>query len=682
LFGSSSQTSTSSSHAAYPSSSVQANGQQMRTSTSSTFSPSKSKPSNTQKDQQAGSDQLVPSIDSASSGDHHVISEKVAKAYEFLKDEKPLKPAKNVRSELKGLREEGRMQAYGWSLPKRDSSKTSSSSNLSVPVPVYCRPLFEQDNNLKLSCASTVDFTYDAKICPDFDDLISSCRFSHFKSINGTADASPVYKSSCIWICNLNDNDTHVSILDSNRPSDILYQFTIKNIKVYCIQTVPGVKQIDLLNEHSSITNLNVDELNRNLMDNRAMDSEYPNLVQCTNPSIRNENIQILNEKPSLKDEEIEAHLMNSTRRGEKHLNMLYPTMWLGSQDGYLIVHSSINDVSTYIASIKLKDAVLTIVHNQAKVFVGLADGSLAIFKRDEKGSWDLRNYYLINFDKPHHSIRCLNNVEENLWCACRNKIFIFNTKQFKILNVIEAHPRKENQVRHIVSVNQGVWVSIRLDSTLRLYHAKTYQLLQYLDIEPFITKMLGTSNLGLSLIRISSLLIDCKRIWIGTGNGVILSIPFNEELAKSANNHSFPGSVVRTNDQSLVSDGAVPYCNIADAQFSFHGHRDSIKFFLSVPSQVIQKAKPIANEQAVESSVSKSNTYQNVEAMLILSGGHGYIDFRIGDSSTSSSASNEKKLTTAELVEMKADEKTGALNSNSKTDRSHLIVWQISSCN
>ena len=61
---------------------------------------------------------------------------------------------------------------------------------------------------------------------------------------------------------------------------------------------------------------------------------------------------------------------------------------------------------------------------------------------------------------------------------------------------MIEVHPRKENQVRHIVSFKDGVWISIRLDSTLRLYHAKTYQPLQYLDIEPFITRMLGNFEL------------------------------------------------------------------------------------------------------------------------------------------------------------------------------------------
>jgi len=37
-----------------------------------------------------------------------------------------------------------------------------------------------------------------------------------------------------------------------------------------------------------------------------------------------------------------------------------------------------------------------------------------------------------------------------------------------------------------------GVWVSIRLDSTLRLYHAHTYEHLQDVDIEPYVSKMLG----------------------------------------------------------------------------------------------------------------------------------------------------------------------------------------------
>lgn len=76
-----------------------------------------------------------------------------------------------------------------------------------------------------------------------------------------------------------------------------------------------------------------------------------------------------------------------------------------------------------------------------------------------------------------------------------------------------------------------GVWVSIRLDSTLRLYHAHTYEHLQDVDIEPYVSKMLGTGKLGFSFARITALLVSCNRLWIGTGNGVVISVPLTEAI-------------------------------------------------------------------------------------------------------------------------------------------------------
>lgn len=55
-----------------------------------------------------------------------------------------------------------------------------------------------------------------------------------------------------------------------------------------------------------------------------------------------------------------------------------------------------------------------------------------------------------------------------------------------------DAHPRKESQVRQLAWDGDGIWVSIRLDSTLRLFHAHTFQHLQDVDIEPYVSKMLG----------------------------------------------------------------------------------------------------------------------------------------------------------------------------------------------
>lgn len=340
--------------------------------------------------------------------------------------------------------------------------------------------------------------------------------------------------------------------------------------------------------------------------------------------------------------------------------------------------------------------------HNNGKVIVGLADGSVAIFYRSKSGQWDLKNYYLISFDNLHHSIRCLNNVYEHVWCGCRNKIYIvdptelnvpvsglvemrleYGSYKFVLKAVIEVHPKKENQVRHMAWVNDGVWVSIRLDTTLRLYHAKTRQHLQYLDIEPFITRMLGTSNLGLSLVRISSLMIASKRLWIGTGNGVVLSIPFTDSGRKSSlTGASLPGSIIRVSksEEPLSSaaaasaqtqDAKIPFCNLIDAQFSFHGHRDAVKFFLNVPTMTLNKAVP-------------GQKHERTETTLVVSGGHGYIDFRIGDVSAAnamagrSGASLERKLHELSKLNDQQQQQQPADSMVNKNDQSRLIVWEI----
>ena len=39
---------------------------------------------------------------------------------------------------------------------------------------------------------------------------------------------------------------------------------------------------------------------------------------------------------------------------------------------------------------------------------------------------------------------------------------------------------------------------------------------------------------------------------------------------------------------QRVTPESFVPYCNMSQAQLSFHGHRDAVKFFVSVPGEWI----------------------------------------------------------------------------------------------
>ncbi|XP_076607891.1 sperm associated antigen 9a isoform X9 [Chaetodon auriga] len=344
------------------------------------------------------------------------------------------------------------------------------------------------------------------------------------------------------------------------------------------------------------------------------------------------------------------------------------PTMWLGAQNGCLYVHSSVARWRKCLHAIKLKDSILSIVHVKGRVLVALADGTLAIFHRGIDGQWDLTNYHLLDLGRPYHSIRCMTVVHDKAWCGYRNKIYVIKPKAMRIEKSFDAHPRKESQVRQLAWVGDGIWVSIRLDSTLRLFHAHTYQHLQDVDIEPYVSKMLGTGKLGFSFVRITALMVSCSRLWVGTGNGVIISIPLSEANKTMGIVPNRPGGAVRVygDDSSdcAVSGSFVPYCSMAHAQLCFHGHRDAVKFFVTVPGQAMPPPGTADSGSDDPASESSDTATSEPKTYLVMSGGEGYIDFRMGDEGGELDGLSEPTA--------------GRQSAPTRAEQSHLIVWQV----
>ncbi|XP_024205798.2 C-Jun-amino-terminal kinase-interacting protein 3 isoform X9 [Pan troglodytes] len=364
------------------------------------------------------------------------------------------------------------------------------------------------------------------------------------------------------------------------------------------------------------------------------------------------------------------------------------PTMWLGAQNGWLYVHSAVANWKKCLHSIKLKDSVLSLVHVKGRVLVALADGTLAIFHRGEDGQWDLSNYHLMDLGHPHHSIRCMAVVYDRVWCGYKNKVHVIQPKTMQIEKSFDAHPRRESQVRQLAWIGDGVWVSIRLDSTLRLYHAHTHQHLQDVDIEPYVSKMLGTGKLGFSFVRITALLVAGSRLWVGTGNGVVISIPLTETvvlhrgqlLGLRANKTSptsgegaRPGGIIHVygdDSSDRAASSFIPYCSMAQAQLCFHGHRDAVKFFVSVPGNVLATLNGSVLDSPAEgpgpAAPASEVEGQKLRNVLVLSGGEGYIDFRIGDGEDDETEEGAGDMSQVKPV-------------LSKAERSHIIVWQVS---
>lgn len=119
------------------------------------------------------------------------------------------------------------------------------------------------------------------------------------------------------------------------------------------------------------------------------------------------------------------------------------PTMWMGAEDGSLLVHSAVRSWSTPLFAIRFPDSVLGISSLLGRVFVALGDSTLLVFSRAYDvapgaqavgvgslawSEWDLQNYTTIDFGRPRHPIRALCPVgARHVWASYQNRIIVID---------------------------------------------------------------------------------------------------------------------------------------------------------------------------------------------------------------------------------------------------------------
>nr|XP_019938810.1 PREDICTED: C-Jun-amino-terminal kinase-interacting protein 4-like isoform X2 [Paralichthys olivaceus] len=716
----------------------------------------------------APTSQIQPSVKKRSTTLQQLPSDK-SKAFDFLNEEvaadnvvsrREQKRAQYQQVKAHVQKEDGRVQAYGWSLPKKSKANggQAESKMKNLPVPVFLRPLDEKDASMKLWCAAGVNLSggktrdggsivgasvfYSDVPGPESPKKKNGSQSSLDKLDQDLKEQQMEFRqqeelSSLVWICTSTQSTTKAVVIDANQPGNILESFFVCDSHVLCIASVPGARETDYpageevppnseagpVGDGSSLATNSSSAGEDGVLggitvvgcvaegsaaipqtaDSPGKDGETESrtaeeATEATEASaghadhretlrgVYTEHIftDPLGAKPTaeapanytqresdlLKDgvsSNPTAEEQDLMREEAQKMSSVLPTMWLGAQNGCVYVHSSVAQWKKCLHSIKLKDSVLGIVHVKGRVLVGLSDGTLAIFHRGVDGQWDLTNYHLIDLGRPHHSIRCMTIVHDKVWCGYRNKIYVVQPKAMKIEKSFDAHPRADSQVRQLAWDGDGIWVSIRLDSTLRLFHAHTYQHLQDVDIEPYVSKMLGTGKLGFSFVRITALTVSCNRLWIGTGNGVIISIPLTDsatKATKAAGNQ--PGSVVRVygddSGDKVTAGTFVPYCSMAHAQLCFHGHRDAVKFFTAVPGHAVPSAS--CGGEAGGDRAADASSQEGTKSMLVMSGGEGYIDFRMGDEEGEAEEGEDAPMKLQPFL--------------AKAERSHLIVWQV----
>ncbi|XP_018538169.1 C-Jun-amino-terminal kinase-interacting protein 4 isoform X2 [Lates calcarifer] len=295
-------------------------------------------------------------------------------------------------------------------------------------------------------------------------------------------------------------------------------------------------------------------------------------------------------------------------------------TVWIGTQEGSILVHSASAGRRRCLQSVSLSEGVHSLTYTQGQVIAGLADGTLAFFSHSS-GGWNLQSHSVMPLGaNPLQPIRCCLAKGGRFWVGYWNRVHVVDIESKKVEQTFSVSERNEQQVRFLCAGGSGVWTSCRLDPVLRLYDWTTGRPLQEVDFAALVTKTLGQPFLTLSPLQISSLTVISGRLWVGTGGGAIFSIPL-----------------------SITSeDISIPYCSIASAQLCYHGHRQAVRFIIAASGCLMTSPG--------SSTVTTSQ--------LILSGGEGYINFRIGDDA--SDGSIELSQATPQ-----------------RSERSHMIIWQ-----
>uniref|UniRef100_A0A8C1S9K4 Sperm associated antigen 9 n=1 Tax=Cyprinus carpio TaxID=7962 RepID=A0A8C1S9K4_CYPCA len=207
---------------------------------------------------------VVPSVKKRSSTLSQLPSDK-SKAFDFLNEEAEVESVVSRREQKRAQyrqvkahvqKEDGRMQAYGWSLPPKYKVANGGQGDKNLPVPVYLQPLDEKDASMKLWCAAGVNLS--GGKTRDGGSIVGASVF--YKDVSGGASGPIIPKkkrgsqsslerleqelkeqekelrhqdelSSLVWIC----TTTHSTSKN----------FFVCNSHVLCIASVPGACETD-----------------------------------------------------------------------------------------------------------------------------------------------------------------------------------------------------------------------------------------------------------------------------------------------------------------------------------------------------------------------------------------------------------------------------------------------------
>ncbi|KAJ6664861.1 hypothetical protein lerEdw1_005833 [Lerista edwardsae] len=284
-------------------------------------------------------------------------------------------------------------------------------------------------------------------------------------------------------------------------------------------------------------------------------------------------------------------------------------------------VYQSSDNIRNRKNSMKMQHSasVMCILYLDNQAFVSLANGELVAYQREAGRFWDAQNSKSLSLGSPGSPITKMVAVAGRLWCGCQNRVIVLNTATLQQQHSFHVGQDSNRSVTCMVSSGLGVWVTLQGSAQVRLFHPASYEQLAEVDVTPPVHKMLAGSDAIIrqhkaACLRITALLACKDLLWIGTSAGVVLTLSISANAA-ALKTPPLPAGLSQ-------------------------GHTGHVRFLTSIElPEGFDILFPLPRDPGTEKShdLEKRDSTRHRPSkpkMLVISGGDGYEDFRLTNSS------------------------------------------------
>ncbi|XP_018535020.1 rho guanine nucleotide exchange factor 10-like protein isoform X1 [Lates calcarifer] len=194
----------------------------------------------------------------------------------------------------------------------------------------------------------------------------------------------------------------------------------------------------------------------------------------------------------------------------------------VGLDDGRILVYGSVDTAAQCLLTLHNPEGcpVLCLKHSSRFLFAGLRNGTMMVYGRHNSDDlWEPDSCRCVNLGSE--PVRTLLVLDDSVWASCGNSVTVVDISSLATQK-FEVHPDPLVSVAHMAFAGGGVWMAFSEGSSIRLFHTETLELLQEINISTRSTLL----NTGQKSMRVTSLLICQGLLWVGTAQGLIITLP------------------------------------------------------------------------------------------------------------------------------------------------------------